>query len=90
MNMIQSHLIASKTLTPVYSQPVDDGAPIAEVAKGSWLGLIERQDEWIHVIGIDCEGWVMMADVEELPPMQLHVVWSPGKPISYMHLPTAS
>ena len=90
MNRIQSHLIASKAHTAVYSQPIEGAKSVTTVAKGSWLGEIERQGEWIHVIGIDFEGWVMKADAEELPPMQLHVVWSPGKPISYMHLPTAS
>jgi hypothetical protein len=90
MIMIQSHLIASKIATPVYAQPTADSMPIAMVAKGSWLGVIQRQGEWIQVIGIACEGWVMKADVEVLPPMELRAVWSPGQPIAYMYLPKAS
>lgn len=84
--MIQSHLIASKASTPVYQHPSVDDLPVAMVAKGSWLGVMERVGDWIHVIGIECEGWVMKSDVEALPPMGLHAVWTHGKPIEYVHL----
>jgi hypothetical protein len=90
MMMIQSHLIANLPVTPVYQGPSAEGQPIATVAKGSWLGVIKREGDWIQIIGIDCEGWVKKADVEALPPLTLHVVWTPGKPIAYMHLPHAS
>jgi hypothetical protein len=90
MKMIQSHLIANQIDTPVYQHPSRDEMPIALVAKSSWLGVMEQKGEWIHVIGIECEGWVMKSDVETLPPMELHAVWTPGKPIEYVRLAKAS
>jgi len=90
MIMIQSHLIANLPETPVYQEPSDAGQPITLVAKGSWFGVVKRLGDWIQIIGTDFEGWVKKADVEALPPLALHVVWTPGKPISYMHLPHAS
>jgi len=87
--MIQSHLIASHTGTLVYQDSSTDEMPVAVVEKGSWLGVVERRGDWIRIVGIECEGWVMASDVEELPPMGLRAVWTPGKPIEYMHLPKA-
>jgi len=82
--MIHTHLIAGKTATPVYHQPTQDGVPVTSVSKGSWLGVIEKHLDWIKVIGIEIEGWVRKTDVEELPPMKLHAIWKPGKPIEYV------
>jgi hypothetical protein len=82
--MINTHLIAGKTATPIYTDPTADGSPVTSIPKGSWLGVIERKLDWIKVIGTQIEGWVRKNDVEELPPMKLHAVWNPGKPIEYV------
>jgi hypothetical protein len=90
MIRVQAHLIASKKDTPVYRLPSTDEAIIAFVPEGSWLGVIEEKEDWIHIIGIAAEGWVRKADVKSLPPMGLHVVWTPGHPIEYKHFSQAS
>jgi hypothetical protein len=82
--MIHKHLIARWPQTPVYLSPEQQSAPQWYVARGSWLGVLDDQGEWIHVIAVDGEGWVRKDDVESLPPMKLHVVWSPGEPIHYV------
>ena len=82
--MIHTHLIASKTETPIYTSPTMDGEPTTSITKGLWLGVIEKKLGWFKVIGSQIEGWVRGTDVEELPPMKLRAVWSPGKPIEYM------
>ncbi len=83
--MIQSHLIANKKSTPIYNGPSADAIPVATVAEGSWLGVIEKRGDCIHVVGIEAEGWVKEEDTTILPPMGLHIIWSPGKPIAYVH-----
>ena len=88
--MIHNHLIAKQDTTPLYATPEADSTPVATVVKDSWLGEVERKGNWVHVIGIDCEGWVKLSDVEMLPPMGLHAVWRPGKAIAYMRLSNAS
>ena len=88
--MIHTHLIAGKTETPVYTSPTMDGGPATLIHKGSWLGVIEKKLDWFKVIGSQIEGWVRRTDVEDLPPMKLHAIWSPGKPIEYVLLSNAS
>lgn len=89
IKMIRTHLIAGKTETPIYTDPSTEGGPTMLVHKGSWLGVIEKKLDWFKVIGSQIEGWVRRTDVEELPPMKLHAVWSPGKPIEYVLLSNA-
>lgn len=88
--MIHTHLIASKAPTTVYAEPTVESKPMAMVLKGNWLGEIDEKGDWIRVITIDTEGWVRKSDVEVVPPMSLHAIWRPGKPIAYMHLSNAS
>ena len=85
--MIQSHLYARLEETRVFSIPAENGEPMCTVHKGDWLGVLGRQDGWVHVIGIYCEGWVMANDVETRPPFQLHILQTEGKPISYVNTP---
>ena len=82
--MIHTHLVAGKATTPIYPSPTAEGSPVTSIPKGSWLGVIEKHFDWIKVIGTEIEGWVRKADVEELPPMKLHAVWIPGKPVEYI------
>jgi hypothetical protein len=42
-------------------------------------------DGWVHVIGIQGEGWVKAENVETKSPFNLHVQWIPGKPIEYVN-----
>lgn len=81
---IQSHLYARKAETPVFAVPFQDGKPECILQQGNWLGVLERKEGWIRVIGIHCEGWVRAEDVEERPPFSLHIQWSPGNPIAYI------
>ncbi len=82
--MIQSHLYARLTETPVFEKPMDDGKPSRLLHKGNWLGVMERMGEWIHVIGIQFEGWVRAMDVEERNPMNLHINYVPGREVEYI------
>lgn len=81
---IQSHLYASKPETPVFPEPKGESIPVHVLHRGNWLGVLERINDWIRVIGIECQGWVRAEDVEERPPFSLHAFWSPGKPIEYV------
>ncbi|HEX5111652.1 MAG TPA: hypothetical protein VFV79_02315 [Saprospiraceae bacterium] len=90
MIMIHTHLIASHSPTTIYTEASEQSPPVTEVAEGSWLGVVESVGAWIKVISIDCEGWVKRSDTESVPPMGLHAVWRPGKPIEYRRLSNAS
>jgi hypothetical protein len=77
-----------KAETPVYRLPAQSGNPVNILHLGNWVGVIERRNEWVHVIGIHCEGWVRAEDLEERPPLTLHALWSPGKPVEYVSSPS--
>lgn len=82
--MIRSHLIATKALTSIFNTPTGDTSSTCNIQRGSWMGVKDRLGDWIHVITTTCEGWVRREDVEELNPMDLHIRYSPGKPIEYV------
>jgi len=83
--MIQAHLYARLTETPVFNHPRDDGLPQHFLHNGDWVGVVGREGDWIHIIGIDCTGWAKAEDLESRPPMQLHACWEEGKPIEYVN-----
>jgi SH3-like domain-containing protein len=83
--MIYAHLYARLPDTPVFHNPVDDGVPLHYLHAGDWVGVINSEDDWIQVIGIECTGWVKASDLEPRPPMQLHACWQEGKPIEYVN-----
>jgi hypothetical protein len=85
--MIQSHLYARFNGTPVFSIPAAQGEPVCLLKKGDWMGVIVQQGDWIHVVGIACEGWVMAGDTEYRPPFQLHIRCREGEQISYVNDP---
>ncbi len=85
MHMIHSHLIARNPVTPVYLLPEEGAVPAFLLDRGSWLGVLSSQGDWLHVIGIECDGWVRREDVENLPPMKLHIQFTPGKPLAYVY-----
>ncbi len=85
--MIHDHLYAGKAETPVFGFPKDDGNPVYILHQGNWIGVLKRESGWIHVISIAGEGWVKSEDVEERPPFSLHILWSPGNPVSYVSIP---
>ncbi len=83
--MIQSHLYTNKEGTGLYPERIETANPICVLSQGIWLGELERKDGWIHVLGIQGEGWVRAEDVETRSPFNLHVQWTPGKPIEYVN-----
>jgi hypothetical protein len=85
--MIQSHLYARLSETRVFNSPAENGEPACIVHQGDWLGVLSRQGDWVHVIGIECEGWVKNNEVESRPPAQLHILMTEGKPIHYVNSP---
>jgi len=82
--MIQSHLYTNKAETGLYPDRIETEDPICVLSQGIWLGELEREDGWIHVLGIQGDGWVKAEDVETRSPFNLHVHWTPGKPIQYV------
>ena len=82
--MIQSHLYTNKAETRLYADHNENGTPLSILGQGIWLGELERQDDWIHVLAIQGEGWVKAENVETRSPFNLHVQWIPGKPIEYV------
>ncbi len=82
--MIQSHLYARKTETPLYAKRGDNLEPIHLLGLGNWVGVFEEQDGWYHVLTIQGEGWLRVDDVETRSPFNLHIYWEPGKPIQYV------
>ena len=82
--MIQSHLYTYKEVTNLYPERGEAANPMLILSKGMWLGELERLDGWVHVLGIQGDGWVKAEDVETRSPFNLHVHWSPGKPIEYV------
>lgn len=84
--MIHAHLYARKSETPVYEAPAVDGIPKHLLHRGDWVGELEREADWIRVIGVDGDGWVLAEDLEQRPPFQLHAYWTAGKPIEYINV----
>ena len=82
--MIQSHLYTNKEETRLYPDRNESGEPVCVLGQNIWLGELERLEDWVHVLGIQGEGWVKAADVGTRSPFSLHVHWSPGKPIEYV------
>ena len=70
--------------TPLYSEFGGNGEPICKLGLNNWVGVLERKDNWYHVISIKSQGWISVDNVEERPPFTLHVQWEPGKPIEYV------
>lgn len=85
--MVQSHLYARLEEIFVFRLPAENGVPVQKLHKGDWLGVVNRQDEWIHVISTACEGWVRAGEVESRPPFQLHIHLDEGESISYVNFP---
>ena len=83
--MIQSHLYTNQVETAFYPDREGKVAPLCLLSHGTWLGELERMDGWVHVIGIQGEGWVKAENVETRSPFNLHVQWIPGKPIEYVN-----
>jgi hypothetical protein len=81
--MIKSHLYTNKAETFLYPDRDETAHPICTLQAGIWLGELERIEGWIRVLGIEGEGWVKATDVEYRSPFNLHVHWTPGKPITY-------
>ncbi len=81
--MIQSHLYTNKKETGLY-QEKGEIEPMCILNQGIWLGELDRVDGWVHVLGIQGDGWVKAEDVETRSPFNLHVHWTPGKPIEYV------
>jgi hypothetical protein len=82
--MIQSHLYTNKKETGLFAEVGASGKPVCFLDQGIWLGELDRKDDWIHVIGIQGDGWVRVEDVETRSPFNLHIHWTPGKPIEYV------
>ena len=82
--MIQSHLYTNKKETGFYPGKGETLDPICVLGQGIWLGELERLDGWVHVLSIQGDGWVKAEDVEPRSPFNLHVHWTPGKPIEYV------
>ncbi len=82
--MIQSHLYTNKKETGLFAEPGATINPICFLDKGTWLGELDRADGWIQVVGIRGDGWVRIENVEARSPFNLHVQWTPGKPIEYV------
>ncbi len=82
--MIQSHLYTNKKKTGLFAEPGESVNPFCLLEQGTWLGELNRKDGWIHVLGIMGDGWVSVEDVERRSPFNLHVHWTPGKPIEYV------
>ncbi|MDZ4746899.1 MAG: hypothetical protein SH808_00305 [Saprospiraceae bacterium] len=84
--MIHSHLYASKSETPVYVAPLEDGMPLHLLHRGDWVGELTREADWVRIVGVECDGWVRAEDLESRPPFQLHAYWTDGKPIEYINV----
>lgn len=82
--MIQSHLYTNKKETGLFTEPGVTLEQVCLLDKGTWLGELDREDGWIHVICIRGDGWVRIENVETRSPFNLHVQWTPGKPIEYV------
>jgi hypothetical protein len=82
--MIRTHLIATKALTNIFIAPTGEAPATCSIRQGSWMGVLDKIGDWVHVITTQCEGWVRREDVEELNSMGLHIHYSPGQPIEYV------
>ena len=86
--MIQSHVYARFDDTRIFSIPAEEGEAVCTVKKGDWLGVIVQHGDWVHVVGVECEGWVKVGDTEPRPPFQLHILVPENGVISYVNDPT--
>ena len=82
--MINSHLFTNKLQTPLYQEVGGGDKPICYLGLNNWVGVIEKKEDWYHVVSNRTEGWINVNDVEERSPFNLHVRWEPGKPIEYV------
>lgn len=83
--MIQTHLYARNTETPVYSSPHVDGHPSFVLHEGSWMGVLEMSGNWIHAITVEGEGWVEIENTVVRSPVDLHIVLTQGPTIEYVN-----
>lgn len=81
--MIQSHLYTNKKETGLYPIRGESDNPVCLLNLGTWLGELDRVDEWIHVVGIRGDGWVKAEDVSSIAPFNLHAQWT-GKTVEYV------
>ena len=82
--MIHSHLYTNKKDTPIYATAGGNGEPISYLGLNNWVGVLEKNGNWYHVLSILHQGWIHVDNVEERSPFNLHVHWEPGKPIEYV------
>lgn len=83
--MIQTHLYARNTETPVFDNPRKDGHPSFILHEGSWMGVLEEKGEWVHVITVEGDGWVEREFAELRSPGDLHVVLSGDFRVDYVN-----
>lgn len=64
MATIKKHLISSKESTPVYTLENLTGLRM-NLAKGNWLGVLERKIDRLRILTTNGEGWIRSEDVTE-------------------------
>ncbi len=83
--MIQTHLYAKNTVTPVYCSPSEDGHPGFVLHQGNWMGVLEEQGKWLHVIAVGGEGWVQREFAEVRAHGDLHILLMEDRKVEYVN-----
>jgi hypothetical protein len=53
-----------------------NGAELLRLDGGSWLGVTEDSNEWLHVITAQHDGWVRKAETVDAKPFTLKAKFS--------------
>ena len=64
MPNIKKHLVSFKESTPIYAFE-NLTEVLTNLSRGSWLGVIERKNDFLRIITTKGEGWIRSEDAVE-------------------------
>ena len=57
MSRIKEHIFASIENTPIFAN-INSEIIIAYVPLGTWMGIVEKHQNWFKVISSNFDGWI--------------------------------
>ena len=74
MKSVKGHRYAAASGAQLYD--AKDGQPTMVLDGGSWLGVLDKDGEWLHVITAQRNGWVLQSDTRDAAPFTLKATFS--------------
>lgn len=73
MPNIKKHLVSFKESTPIYAFE-NLTEVLANLSRGSWLGVIERKNDFLRIITTKGEGWIRSEDAVDTNFFNLKII----------------